>query len=300
MTEQQQLSTMDGLVPVSIFRKDVDTIKILNKIRSEAMSVVFDVKKTSDRKAMRSLAAKVSKSKTAMDIAGKGLTQEWKEKSKLVDESRKIMREFMDQLRDDIKAPAVEYDKNKAAEEAEKKLADDKKADHIEAIRLNEQYDKTAEIQAREQAIAEREAQAEAEIQAAQAGLKRLADLEQARIDAVKHAEEKADRLERQRLYDENKAKQLAQENEEKSKRLIEKAEYDKKQALINAENARLENDRVEREAKAKKAANIEHRRSVNNGALVELDKIIGNIEISKKVIVAISNNTIPNITVNY
>jgi len=300
MTEQQQLSTMDGLVPVSIFRKDVDTIKILNKIRSEAMSVVFDVKKTSDRKAMRSLAAKVSKSKTAMDIAGKGLTQEWKEKSKLVDESRKIMREFMDQLRDDIKAPAVEYDKNKAAEEAEKKLADDKKADHIEAIRLNEQYDKTAEIQAREQAIAEREAQAEAEIQAAQAELKRLADLEQARIDAVKHAEEKADRLERQRLYDENKAKQLAQENEEKSKRLIEKAEYDKKQALINAENARLENDRVEREAKAKKAANFEHRRGINNAALAELNKIIGNIEISKKVIVAISNNTIPNITVNY
>jgi septal ring factor EnvC (AmiA/AmiB activator) len=56
------------------------------------------------------LAAKVAKTKTALDSLGKDLTEDWKKQAKVVDGSRKTMREELDAIRDEVRAPLTEYE----------------------------------------------------------------------------------------------------------------------------------------------------------------------------------------------
>ena len=67
------------------------------------------------RKKTASLAAKVSSFKVSMDEMGKSLTEDWKQKSKVVDQVRKKMRDELDSLRDEARRPLTEWeDKEKA------------------------------------------------------------------------------------------------------------------------------------------------------------------------------------------
>ena len=62
-----------------------------------------------------------------MDSAGKKLVADWKEKAKKVDESRKIARDFLDNLRDEVRRPLTEWE-----EAEEKRIAEEKAREEFE------------------------------------------------------------------------------------------------------------------------------------------------------------------------
>jgi len=74
-----------------------------------------DLSTATGRKKTASLAAKVSSFKVSMDDMGKSLTEDWKNKSKVVDQARKKMRDELDSLRDEARRPLTEWeDKEKS------------------------------------------------------------------------------------------------------------------------------------------------------------------------------------------
>ena len=70
---------------------------------------VPDTSTNKGRKAIASTARKVAKLKTKLDAMGKDLVSDWKAKAKAVDSSRKSMRDQLDALRDEARAPLDEW-----------------------------------------------------------------------------------------------------------------------------------------------------------------------------------------------
>ncbi|WP_299075613.1 hypothetical protein [uncultured Paraglaciecola sp.] len=70
----------------------------------------LDVANEEDRATMKSLAYQVSRTKTFLDDKGKELVSDWKAKARAVDSHRKCWRDTLDALRDQAKAPVVEWE----------------------------------------------------------------------------------------------------------------------------------------------------------------------------------------------
>lgn len=100
-------SEQDGLKP------------IIDKIKEEARSFVPDLSTKKGRDQIASMAFKVAKSKTYLDGLGKDVVAEWKAKSKLVDNSRRQMKEELDLLRDEVRKPLTDFE-NAEKERVEK------------------------------------------------------------------------------------------------------------------------------------------------------------------------------------
>jgi hypothetical protein len=99
---------------------------ILDSIEREARSVELDISTHDGRKAVASLAYKISRSKTYLDEQGERLVEEWKKSAKSVDIERKRIRDRLDALRDEIRKPLTDFE-NKEKERI---------AGHEEALRL--------------------------------------------------------------------------------------------------------------------------------------------------------------------
>lgn len=95
----------------------------LEKIRNEALSHVPDLSTKSGRAAIASIAAKVARSKTYLDEAGKQLCDQ--ERAKIdatlsaVLDSRKLIRASLDDLRDEVRKPLTDWE-NAEAEQKDK------------------------------------------------------------------------------------------------------------------------------------------------------------------------------------
>lgn len=87
---------------------------IYTKLEAEIASTPVDLKTKKGRDALASLAYKISRTKTGLDGAAKGLTEEQTALIAAVNAERKEMRETLDKLRDKARAPLNEW------EEAEK------------------------------------------------------------------------------------------------------------------------------------------------------------------------------------
>ena len=83
---------------------------VLDKIKAEVRSTVIDATTDKGRKEIASLAHKVSKAKVAMDEMGKSLTEEQRELINRVNEERRIIREELDSLRDEVRKPLTDYE----------------------------------------------------------------------------------------------------------------------------------------------------------------------------------------------
>ena len=127
MTELMEISSSNAL-DVFVAPKGLDPW--LEKIATEARSIVPDVSTKKGRDAIASMAFKVAKSKTALDAVGKELVDKLKEQPKLVDAERKRMRDYLDALKDEVRKPLTDWE---AAEE--RRVENHKRAiAHLEAI----------------------------------------------------------------------------------------------------------------------------------------------------------------------
>jgi septal ring factor EnvC (AmiA/AmiB activator) len=109
MSESSELIVIEEVKAVEVFTSN--GIKpLIQMVREKALSEVPDMSTKKGRDRVRSLAAKVAKTKTALDSLGKELTEDWKKQAKVVDGSRKTMREELDSIRDEVRAPLTEYE----------------------------------------------------------------------------------------------------------------------------------------------------------------------------------------------
>lgn len=334
MSEVTDLVVIEKSSAMAVFTNNEQLDPIIEKIEKEARSLVPDVSTKKGRDAIASMAHKVARSKTYIDNAGKDLVAELKALPKQIDESRRIARERLDALKDEVRRPLTEWEAEqeriaaeKAAEEERLRIEAEEKAalealkkqieaDHEMALLMNDAFDRElAEKKAEEerQRIAHEE---ELKRQAAEQAKREAEEKVAAELAAAKKREEDAIAA---RAQAELLAKQAQERAEQEAKDAAAKAEAEKK-AAIEAEQrkAQEEADRIKREAEAKEAARLaEEKRIADEKAKREADvkhrKAIGadivkslteNSSITREqaieVLTALMNGLVPHTNINY
>ena len=118
----QELIVLYKIVPAKLFDNATEVDKILDRIEKEARAESFDISTNAGREACKSLAYKVARSKTALDEMGKELVAGWKRQATAVDNERRRIRERLDTLRDEVRAPVTKWEQDEEA----RKLAHEK------------------------------------------------------------------------------------------------------------------------------------------------------------------------------
>lgn len=80
------------------------------EVEARGQAAKLDVTKPADRKAMNSLAYKIARSKTVLDDTGKDLQADAKKIVDAINADRKLGRDRLEALQDEIKAPAVRFE----------------------------------------------------------------------------------------------------------------------------------------------------------------------------------------------
>jgi colicin import membrane protein len=280
---------------------------VLADITAEVKSIVPDVTTTKGRKEITSLAHKVAKSKTALDALGKDLVSEWKSKAKLVDADRKKSRDYLDALRDEVRAPLDAWEKEEAIKLAIEEAKIAKEYDHAEAITINDALIKEADLVERERVIAEKEWVIERERVA-----KQLAENEQKRLASAK-SEADLDARYQEDLRIEEKRKAIeqatadAQAQIDEANALAQQAEQrrldqerEAKEAAEKLERDRLQKEAAEKAEVEKRERNTRHKGSINSRIVEQLMKIGMDKDLAKKAVKAIVKGSIDNVKINY
>ncbi|MEH9236112.1 hypothetical protein RAF34_03190 [Klebsiella pneumoniae] len=278
MSEIMDLVVIEKKNAMAVFTNNDQLDPLIELIEKEARSLVPDVTTKKGRDAIASMAHKVARSKTYIDNAGKDLVAELKALPKQIDESRRVVRERLDALKDEVRRPLTEWEAEQERIKAEEAML----ALHVEALAMNEDFDRqlAARIESdhemallmndafdREQA--EKKAEAERQRIAREEEIKRLAE-EKAKREAAEQAQREIDAeaaREREAI--------LAKERAEREQReAAERAEREK-QAAVEAERrkAQEEADRIRREAEQREQARLaEEKRKADEQARRESD----------------------------
>ncbi|MDZ1776492.1 hypothetical protein M3J46_17690 [Klebsiella quasipneumoniae] len=278
MSEIMDLVVIEKKNAMAVFTNNDQLDPLIEAIEKEARSLVPDVTTKKGRDAIASMAHKVARSKTYIDNAGKDLVAELKALPKQIDESRRVVRERLDALKDEVRRPLTEWE----AEQERIKAEEAMNALHAEALAMNEEFDRqlAARIESdhemallmndafdREQA--EKKAESERQRIAREEEIKRQAE-EKAKREAAEQAQREIDAAaarEREAI--------LAKERAEREQReAAERAEREK-QAAVEAERrkAQEEADRIRREAEQREQARLaEEKRKADEQARREAD----------------------------
>ncbi|AXS54692.1 hypothetical protein D0900_07275 [Klebsiella pneumoniae] len=278
MSEIMDLVVIEKKNAMAVFTNNDQLDPLIETIEKEARSLVPDVTTKKGRDAIASMAHKVARSKTYIDNAGKDLVAELKALPKQIDESRRVVRERLDALKDEVRRPLTEWE----AEQERIKAEEAMNALHAEALEMNIRFDRelAAKFEAdhemallmdkdfdREQA--EKKAEAERQRIAHEEEIKRIAA-----AAAAREVEQRAQREREEAALREAVLKAQAEQAERDRIAAVQKAEADK-QAAIEAERrkAQEEADRIRREAEQREQARMaEEKRKADEQARREAD----------------------------
>ncbi|EFB5872113.1 hypothetical protein CYI92_000922 [Escherichia coli] len=278
MSEIMDLVVIEKKNAMAVFTNNDQLDPLIEAIEKEARSLVPDVTTKKGRDAIASMAHKVARSKTYIDNAGKALVAELKALPKQIDESRRVVRERLDALKDEVRRPLTEWE----AEQERIKAEEAMNALHVEALAMNEEFDRqlAARIESdhemamlmnnafdREQA--DKAAEAERQRIAHEEEIKRMAA-----AAAAREVEQRAPREREEAAHREAVLKAQAEQAERDRIAAEKKAEADK-QAAIEAERrkAQEEADRIRREAEQREQARLaEEKRKADEQARREAD----------------------------
>ncbi|MDU4795425.1 MAG: hypothetical protein E6X94_12020 [Klebsiella michiganensis] len=289
MSEIMDLVVIEKNNAMAVFTNNDQLDPLIELIEKEARSLVPDVTTKKGRDAIASMAHKVARSKTYIDNAGKDLVAELKALPKQIDESRRVVRERLDALKDEVRRPLTEWE----AEQERIKAEEAMNALHAEALEMNIKFDQelAAKFEAdHEMALlmdkdidrerADKAAEAERLRIAREEEIKRLAE-EKAKREAAEKAQREIDaaaarereailakeRAERERIEAQQRADREQREAAERAER--------EKQAAVEAERrkAQEEADRIRREAEQREQARLaEEKRIADEQARREAD----------------------------
>ncbi|HCT9079165.1 TPA: hypothetical protein OUB96_005292 [Klebsiella pneumoniae] len=323
MSEIMDLVVIEKKNAMAVFTNNDQLDPLIEAIEKEARSLVPDVTTKKGRDAIASMAHKVARSKTYIDNAGKDLVAELKALPKQIDESRRVVRERLDALKDEVRRPLTEWE----AEQERIKAEEAMNALHVEALAMNEEFDRqlAARIESdHEMALLMNDAfDREQADKAAEAERQRIAHEEEikrlAAAAAAREVEQRAQREREEAAHREAVLKAQAEQAERDRIAAEQKAEADK-QAAIEAERrkAQEEADRIRREAEqreqarlaeekrkadeqARREADIKHRKAVG----VEVVKaLMANTSLTRdqaiEVLTAVKDGRIPHTGISY
>lgn len=292
MSEITDLVVIEKTNALAVFTSQERLDPLIEAIEKEARSLVPDLSTKKGRDAIASMAHKVARSKTYIDNAGKDLVAELKALPKQIDESRRLVRERLDALKDEVRRPLTEWEAEQErikAEEAmnakhEEALAMNAEfdlqraakieADHEMALLMNEKIDREREEarqkaeqakreheerikrEAEEKARREADEAAKREIEAA-AAREREATLAKER--AEREAKELAEKAERDRIEAEQRA-------EREKKEAAERAEREKQEAIAEEQRkAHEEAERIKRENEQREQARLAEEKRIKD-----------------------------------
>ncbi|MFG6421479.1 hypothetical protein [Klebsiella quasipneumoniae] len=249
----------------------------LEQIR-QAVNEVPDLTTKKGRDRVASLAAQVSRSKTAIEKPGREYLKRLKEAVRPAEAEIKRFVDACDELRDATRKPLTEWE----AEQERIKAEEAMNALHAEALAMNEEFDRqlAARIESdhemallmndafdREQA--EKKAEAERQRIAHEEEIKRMAA-----AAAAREVEQRAQREREEAAHREAVLKAQAEQAERDRIAAEQKAEADK-QAAVEAERrkAQEEADRIRQEAEQREQARLaEEKRKADEQARREAD----------------------------
>ncbi|EMX5220447.1 hypothetical protein AAHD70_002633 [Klebsiella oxytoca] len=308
MSEIMDLVVIEKKNAMAVFTNNDQLDPLIEAIEKEARSLVPDVTTKKGRDAIASMAHKVARSKTYIDNAGKDLVAELKALPKQIDESRRVARERLDALKDEVRRPLTEWEAEQERIKAEEAML----ALHAEALAMNEEFDRqlAARIESdhemallmndafdREQA--EKKAEAERQRIAREEEIKRQAE-EKAKREAAEKAQREIDAAaarEREAILAKERAEreriEAQQRAEREQREAAERAEREK-QAAVEAERrkAQEEADRIRREAEQREQARLaEEKRKADEQARREAD-VKHRKAVSVEVVKALMANT--------
>ncbi|MGQ3664010.1 hypothetical protein [Citrobacter braakii] len=306
--------------------------KFLEQIR-ESVKEVPDLSTAKGRARIASLAAQVSRSKTAVEKPGRDYLRHLKEAVKPAEAELRRFVSACDEMRDEVRRPLTEWEAEQErikAEEAmnvlhaealemnikfDQELAAKFESDHEMALLMNDAFDREEKEKA-EEAERQRIAHEEELKRQAEEKAKREAEekIERERAESARREDElkfKAEQAERDRIAAEQKA-------EAEKKEAADRAEREKQEAIeAEKRKAQEEADRIKREAEAKeaarlaeekriadeaaaRAADVEHRRAINASAVQALIEQGIPEDWAKACVVAIARGKVPATTINY
>lgn len=264
---QAQLVVIEPTTAVDLFTEGQGVAELLADIRKQATSLVPDLSTAKGRKEIASIAFSVAKTKTYLDGFGKELTDKYKEIPKRIDANRKLIRDYLDALKDEVRAPLTQYE---AAEEARVAALQSRLA------RLNELGSSASiEIAAADLQVMLNEVEQNAlddtwqellpqATVAKELAAKRLGEAlaarqkyeaEQAELEQLRQKQAEQDRIDRERLIAEQAAEQARREEENRQRLEREAAQHREQEAQRQAQVAREREEQARRDAEAAELA---------------------------------------------
>ncbi|HBU6576248.1 TPA: hypothetical protein MC539_000368 [Klebsiella oxytoca] len=323
MSEIIDLVVIEKKNAMAVFTNNDQLDPLIEAIEKEARSLVPDVTTKKGRDAIASMAHKVARSKTYIDNAGKDLVAELKALPKQIDESRRVVRERLDALKDEVRRPLTEWEEEQERIKAEEAM----NALHAEALAMNEEFDRqlAARIESdHEMALLMNDAfDREQADKAAEAERQRIAHEEEikrlAAAAAAREVEQRAQREREEAALREAALKAQAEQSERDRIAAEQKAEADKR-AAVEAERRKAQEqaDRIRREAEqreqarlaeekrkadeqARREADVKHRKTVGTDIVKAL---MANTSLTRdqaiEVLTAIKDGNIPHTGISY
>ncbi|GGD43089.1 hypothetical protein [Aureimonas glaciei] len=270
--------------PVLVLVDEAKFDELYAEMMREVKAFVPDLGTATGRKEIASLAFKVTRTKTAIDAAGKKLNEDARKQINVVDASRRTIRDKLDALADQVRKPLTDW------EAAEKRRVDDRQAeiDDLDRAAMISTTTTAAEIEKRiadltavdlspatMQEFAPRAVKArDAALSILSTNLERIkreeadrAELARLRAEAAAREQAEAEHLateqaERRRVEREQAEAELrARAAEEERERIAAAEERARREAVVVAERQQRESEeaaaRREREAAAAHAAEI-------------------------------------------
>ncbi|EGI4554895.1 hypothetical protein Q2Q18_003422 [Escherichia coli] len=293
----------------------------LEQIR-QAVNEVPDLSTKKGRDRVASLAAQVSRSKTAIEKPGREYLKRLKEAVRPAEAEIKRFVDACDELRDATRRPLTEWEAEQErikAEEAmnamhaealemnirfDQELAAKFEADHEMALLMNKDFDRDREEQRRLAEQAQREHEERIKQEAADKAKREAEERHKAELDAAarREADEKAraDAAERKRKEDADRAEREKQDAiAEEKRKAQEEADRIKREAEAK-EKARLAEEQRKVEEEARRAADKEHRRTVNRRVIADLIAQGIPEEFAQKALLAIAGGKVQDAHIKY
>ncbi len=280
----------------------------------------LSTKKGRDRVA--SLAAQVSRSKTAIEKPGREYLKRLKEAVRPAEAEIKRFVDACDELRDATRRPLTEWEAEQErikAEEAMNALhaealvmnesidlqrAIQFEADHEMALLMNKNFDRDREEQRRLAEQAQREHEERIKQEAADKAKREAEERHKAELDAAarREADEKAraDAAERKRKEDADRAEREKQDAIAEEKRKAQEEANRIKREAEAKEKARLAEEQRKAEEEARRAADKEHRRTVNRRVIADLINQGIPEEFAQKALLAIAGGKVQDAHIKY
>ena len=297
---------------------------LLAEVRAHIDAFEGDPTTEGGRDEIKSMAYRITRSKTAIDGVGKEYVAEAKAKIKIIDNARKLARDTLDEWRDEVRKPVTEWEERQA--QASKAIEDMIRIGMNPGTTIEEIEASLAQVQAVDvsnvpddsmDAIDSAQIDAIQKVQAALDKAKQ-AEAERAELEALRKEKEDREAQERQEAIKAEAAAKAKREAEEAHHRELQeakdreaKAEAERKLAEQRAkdaeEKARLEakaeQERIQREAQAKAEARAKdqaHRSEVMNTAYLDLLQIGVDRPLATEIVAAIAAGQIRNVFINY